>query len=407
MDSLPPFLRHRYKTDFSAADAAFFDGRLASTTDAREKYWKYWTAYVAPLGLDPYLQETTYERRARSLSGFAARVRSGYYGRQRQIRAGTVSTALTAVGTTISLATGVNPTKDVTNKLLPRLAQMLQGWKKHDPPVIKKLPVAIDIPELLATIGTTHTANDLDRAIGDLALIAFYYLLRVGEYTIKSKRNSTKQTVQFRVRDVTFFKRDVTQQLRQLNRRAQASAFLTADSATLKLDNQKNGWKGVCVHQEANGESVLCPVRALGRRYVHITQNTHDDATFLSAFYVTGARFDVTDNDIRTSLKAAATLLSYPATKGIPIDRIDTHSLRCGGANALSLSGYSDREIQKMGRWRSATFKEYITEQLSCFSSGMSRNMKTRFNFVNVEGGVYTDVTNDIMQLPIVEDQHD
>ncbi len=284
---------------------------------------------------------------------------------------------------------------------------MLQGWKKFDPPIVKKLPVAIDVPELLATIGTAPTANDLDTAIGDLALIAFYYLLRIGEYTIKGKRNSTKQTVQFRIRDVTFFKRDITQQLRQLSRHAPSSAIMTADSATLKLDNQKNGWKGVCVHQEANGEPVLCPVRALGRRYVHITHNTHDDATFLSAFYITGARFDVTDNDVRTSLKTAATLLSYPTTKGIPIDRIDTHSLRSGGANALSLSGYSDREIQKMGRWRSATFKEYITEQLSCFSSGMSRNMKTWFNFVNVEGGVYTDVTNDIMQLPMVEDEDD
>jgi hypothetical protein len=45
----------------------------------------------------------------------------------------------------------------------------------------------------------------------------------------------------------------------------------------------------------------------------------------------------------------------------------------------LSLSGYSDREIQKMGRWRSATFKEYLREQLHCFSDGMSRRMKQKF----------------------------
>ncbi len=69
MDSLPPFLRHRYKTDFSAADAAFFNGRLASTTDGREKYWKRWKAYVAPLGLDPYLQATPYEHKTPALSG--------------------------------------------------------------------------------------------------------------------------------------------------------------------------------------------------------------------------------------------------------------------------------------------------------------------------------------------------
>ena len=72
-------------------------------------------------------------------------------------------------------------------------------------------------------------------------------------------------------------------------------------------------------------------------------------------------------------LKAAATVLEYSTAKGIPIDRIDTHSLRSGGVNALSLSGYSDTQIQKMGRWRGAAFKEYIREELACFSEGMSK----------------------------------
>ena len=121
---------------------------------------------------------------------------------------------------------------------------------------------------------------------------------------------------------------------------------------------------------------------------------------FLSAFFVTNRRFNVTDNDIRKSVKAAAQILQYPARKGIPIDRVDTHSLRSGGANVLSLSGYSNREIQKVGRWRSATFKEYIREELACFSQGMSTKMKTKFNFVNITGGVYTDVTDEILHLP-------
>lgn len=401
MDRLPPFLRHRYEADFRLADEAFLSGRLASTSATRNKYWSRWTAYVAPLGVDPYLQETVHEYKARALSGFAARVRSGYYGRNKQIRTGSVSAALTAIGTTISLAKGINPTKDTTSdKLLPRLAQMMQGWKKDDPPVIKKLPVEVDIPEYLADIGNCPGANALDQAIGDLALIAFYYLLRVGEYTVKGTRNTTKQTMQFKLQDVTFFK--VTNGvLRQLSRQASASDILTAHSATLKLDNQKNGWKGVCVNQEANGNLISCPVRALGRRFLHISCNSTQRDTFLSAFYIDGTRFDVTDKDIRASIKAAATILLYPTNKGIPIHRVDTHSLRSGGANALSLSGYSDREIQKMGRWRSQTFKEYIREELSCFSAGMSTNMKQKFNFVNIEGGVYSDVTDAILQLPL------
>jgi hypothetical protein len=49
------------------------------------------------------------------------------------------------------------------------------------------------------------------------------------------------------------------------------------------------------------------------------------------------------------ALNQAATVLDYPIAKGIPIKRIDTHSLRSGGANNLSLAGFSDTQIQKMG----------------------------------------------------------
>jgi len=74
----------------------------------------------------------------------------------------------------------------------------------------------------------------------------------------------------------------------------------------------------------------------------------------------------------------AAEALKYPTIKGILIERVNTHSLRSGGANALALTGYSDTQIQKMGRWRGATFKEYVRNELACFSSGLSRDMKQK-----------------------------
>ena len=273
---------------------------------------------------------------------------------------------------------------------------MIDGWERDDPPPVKKLPVEVDVPELLALIGCTQSASEREKAVGDLALVAFYYLLRVGEYTTKATRNSTKRTVQFRMKDVTFFKRNTSGSLRQLSRSAASKVFLTADGATLKLDNQKNGWKGVCIHHEANGSRLLCPVRALGRRYAHLQQHNADGDTFLSAYFCQNERRDVTNRDISLALKMAAQLLDYPAAKGIPIHRVDTHSLRGGGANALSLAGYSDREIQKMGRWRGATFKEYIREELACFSKGMSTAMSKRFHFVNIAGGVFSDVTDQV-----------
>jgi hypothetical protein len=152
------------------------------------------------------------------------------------------------------------------------------------------------------------------------------------------------------------------------------------------------------VYHESNGEAWHCPVRALARRHIHLRENGTDTKTFLSAYYDdNGQRGDITNEDVSKALKAAATVLEYPTTKGIPIDRIDTHSLRSGGANALSLSGYSDTQIQKMGRWRGATFKEYIREELACFSEGMSKSMKTKFEFVNIAGNAFNTITDDLI----------
>ena len=70
---------------------------------------------------------------------------------------------------------------------------------------------------------------------------------------------------------------------------------------------------------------------------------------YMSSYYVNGARKDVTAEDISKHLKLAAGLLNYPTRKVIPVECVDTHSLRGGGANALALSGYSETAIQKMG----------------------------------------------------------
>ena len=276
------------------------------------------------------------------------------------------------------------------------LKLMLDGFAKYDPPSEKKLAVGIDIPEHCCRRGNKSTSAKA-RAIGDLILIAFYFLLRIGEYTIKATRNNSKQTVQFRMKDVQFFKKQKGL-LRPLPATASKEEIMTADGVTLRLSNQKNGYKNACIHQEHNGRSICSPVRAVGRRFCHIREHSNNPNTYLSAFFEPEASSgDVTDNDIRTELKIAAIALDYESQRGIPISRIDTHSLRAGGANALHMAGYSDREIMKMGRWRGKTFMEYIQEQLSTFTKGMSTSMTRRFHFVNVEGGMLNDITNTIM----------
>ena len=67
-----------------------------------------------------------------------------------------------------------------SDKLLPRLQQMLDGFRKADPPTTKQLPVEVDVPEYLVDLGQDPEARELDQAIGDLVMIAFYYLLWIG-----------------------------------------------------------------------------------------------------------------------------------------------------------------------------------------------------------------------------------
>jgi hypothetical protein len=213
----------------------------------------------------------------------------------------------------------------------------------------KKLLVEADVLEFLAEQGLSAEAMELEKAVGDLTLIAFFYLLRIEEYTIKGTHNKMKQTVQFKYGDITFFKNNATEQLHCLSQSAPDSLICTADGATLKLDNQKNGWKGVCVYQEANRDAHNFPVRALGQQYLHLRHNNAKSKTFILGYWHEGKKHNVTAEDISRALKLAAAILHYPTNKGIPIDRNNTHSLRSGGANALALAGYLDTQIQKMG----------------------------------------------------------
>ncbi len=86
------------------------------------------------------------------------------------------------------------------------------------------------------------------------------------------------------------------------------SLIMTADSATLKLDNQKNGWKGVWGHQEANGERFNCPVKALAHRVLHLWDNEATGKTLLSLFFHSNKQYNVCSEDINRGLKMAAKL---------------------------------------------------------------------------------------------------
>ena len=82
---------------------------------------------------------------------------------------------------------------------------MMAGWKKEDPHVKKNLLVESKFPEFLARLCARPVATHLEAAVGGLALVSFYYLMRVDKYTVKGKWDESKQTVNFCLIDVVLF----------------------------------------------------------------------------------------------------------------------------------------------------------------------------------------------------------
>ena len=150
----------------------------------------------------------------------------------------------------------------------------------------------------------------------------------------------------------------------------------------------------------------MCGVLAIGLQYCYIRKASGGDwKIWLSAYWDDRKNCcDITDEDIQRNVKFGATELNYFGTRGIPVDNVDTHSLHSVGAMALSMSGYSDTQIQKMGRWEGASFKEYIHNDLACYSGGMSKDMKRSFGFVKISAGENMDVLVYVTNTMMVTD---
>ena len=118
---------------------------------------------------------------------------------------------------------------------------------------------------------------------------------------------------------MAFFKKDETGVLRRMRSTCTAEERLTADGATLRLTNQKNGWKNVCVHQHKNNKPKFCPVKALGRVVNDMIAFGAEGEEFLSAFqHENGEVQHVISGDISKALKHAAAEKDYPEGRGVP-----------------------------------------------------------------------------------------
>jgi hypothetical protein len=290
--------------------------------------------------------------------------------------------ALLSINQTIQLAGKQTPLYRAPQIYTLPLERLIEGFRRDDPPSTPQLAVPIMVANACFDAAEAFT-DPKTQATGYLVFIAFYYLLRVGEYTKPRMvtRNNTRvlatQTKQFQFDNVGFFKNNEV-----VARQSPLSLLLQCDSATLKISNQKNGRMGETIHQKSTG-ARRCPVKALAKRIHHINCNMGGPTCLLCDYFANDEWHSVRSNDIIAMVRMAAKMLHLDK-QGIDPDLIGAHSLRAGGAMALKLHGFDNITIMKMDRWTSLKFTQYIHNQIAHLAKDISKKMNIPLPFVNI-----------------------
>jgi hypothetical protein len=252
------------------------------------------------------------------------------------------------------------------------VSAFLRECKASDPAPRRQLGLPAAAVEAIAK---SHIGSGEPKAYttGSLVVIAFFFLLRVGEYTPGSAHKK-KRTVPLQKKDVQLWC-----QGQVIANDSSWETLLTADAVTISLENQKNGQKGTVLHHDRGSGLWLCPVRAMCR-LMHVCRGLADDTSLGTFRYGNGQLGRVTAFDVRSAIRSPASQ-AVLTELGYDMSRVGTHSLRSGGAIALKLAGQDSDVIKKLGRWSSNTYLIYIQSQIAQLTVGVARKMARQLRF--------------------------
>ncbi|XP_055345784.1 uncharacterized protein LOC129593478 [Paramacrobiotus metropolitanus] len=213
------------------------------------------------------------------------------------------------------------------------VSRALQGYQRLAPtPRDHRLPITLDIMRYLKDRLSAMNLATVDKHMYWAAFtMAFAGLLRVSEYTAPSPASySTARTLLF-------------------NDIALTADVITVSLKTTKTDQYSHGYKLLL---RKTGRSV-CPVRALAT----YAASRLELGSKREPLFILSSRAYLTRQDVDRTLKHL--LCPLPEHH-----RYGTHSFRIGGTTTAAVGGSSDKEIQRLGRWKSNCFSAYVRSQI-------------------------------------------
>ena len=364
MATLPSAERDTFLRDLCLAQQDVAAGVVPSSAGAAAGHWDLWVTFCTSLDLDPTL--CTVQDPVPFLQVFALRYRLGHINTSRRpVRSRTVEGALRSVGQTLTAVGAQDPRFTQQGELDFRLRRMFKGYSKADSPPSRVKPVPV--PILQHVMAQAILANDpVNLALADMICLAFFFLLRPGEYT-----GTVSETQPFQLADVRF----TIGHLPLSTSTATPDQLLTATFVTLEFTTQKNSVRGEVIGLGRSGDPNFCPVRAAARRVLHLRTHGAAPTQPLASYFdpqtlhLRRIKPAVLTDLLRTSVSILGPLYGF-----VPSD-ISARSLRAAGAMALLCAKVDTDRIRLIGRWRSDEMLRYLHVQAEPIMRNFSSQM--------------------------------
>lgn len=369
-----------FRRDFRLAQEDVQRGVTAGRATAADTHYNKWVEYTSHMGLNSLLEGV--QDKIPIIQVFLHRVRHGHLSASNnKIRSRSAEDYVRSVAQTYLALGAPDPRLNQDGNIDFRLRRMLNAYKKADPPPDRVKPVPVAVLRRILFIAANSFACPIVQAEADLICIAFFYLLRPGEYSM-----SGSESTPFEFKDVQLF-----QGQRRLDLlTASDEALMAATFASLTFDKQKNSVRGEVIGQGRSGDPYLCPVKSLVRRIIHLRQHNASQSTPLATAYTSSQNSTgITSTQLTEALKLAVRFLG-PSLGFLPED-VTSRSLRAAGANALLCGGVDTDVIRLIGRWRSDEMLRYLHTQAGPVMRDFSRKM--------LSGGSFTLIPNQMVPI--------
>ncbi len=206
-----------------------------------------------------------------------------------------------------------------------RLRYLCRGIRRQRASIRdSRLPITIPLLKLLKRgLAASLLSSYQKLAYWAAFTLAFYGCLRVSEYTNPPPHSPHRHLL---LSDV----------------RVQSALIITL--ATTKT-NQFGPPQAVTIQPTGNS---TCPVRAMKKFLLNRTRLRD------------GPLFQLEDGSHLSRSDINSWLRCLLRDTGVDPSRYSSHSFRIGSATAAAAAGFSDTQIQRLGRWRSDAFRRYI-----------------------------------------------